>query len=83
VSEGRYSYSVHALEEMDDDGLLESDVNEVIMRGKVVTKLTGDSRGTRFVVRWITIAEQTEVEVVCRFLPTGILRMITVYAVEN
>jgi len=29
VSEGRYSYSVHALEEMDDDGLQESDVSEV------------------------------------------------------
>ena len=83
VGEGRYTYSVHALEEMDEDGLLESDVNEVMMGGKVVSKLTGDPRGTRFVVRGITVAEQIDVEVVCRFLPTGILRIITVYAVED
>jgi hypothetical protein len=36
VREGRYAYSVHALEEMDDDELLDSDVLEVMMRGKVV-----------------------------------------------
>lgn len=83
VSEGRYSYSVHALEEMDDDGLQESDVNDVMMRGEVVSKLTGDRRGTRFVIRGITVTDQIDVEVVCRFLPTGILRIITVYAVEN
>ena len=42
VSEGRYSYSVHALEEMDDDGLHESDVREVMIRGRIVSTLTGD-----------------------------------------
>lgn len=83
VRKGGYSYSVHALEEMDDDQLLESDVHEVIMRGKIVAKLTGDPRGTRFVVRGTTVDEETEVEVVCRFLPSGILRIITVYAAED
>jgi hypothetical protein len=83
VREGRYSYSVHALEEMDDDHLLESDVHEVIMRGKIVSKLTGDLRGIRFVVRGTTGEERIEVEIVCRFLPSGILRIITVYAVED
>jgi hypothetical protein len=67
---------------MDDDGLLESEVDDLIMRGKIVAKLTGDSRGVRFVVRATTV-EEIEVEVVCRFLPSGILRIITVYAVEN
>ena len=38
VRQGRYAYSVHALEEMDDDRLLESDVNDVVMRGKIVAK---------------------------------------------
>lgn len=83
VREGRYSYSVHALEEMDDDGLLESDVHDVMMRGKIIAKLTGDPRGTRFVVRGTAGDEETEVEVVCRFLPSEILRIITVYAVEK
>ena len=82
VIEGRYAYSVHALDEMDDDRLLESEVLEAIMRGKIVARLTGDPRGMRFVVRGITIDQEIEVEVVCRFLPSGILRIITVYAVE-
>jgi hypothetical protein len=68
LREGRYLYSNHALEEMDDDKLLESDVLEVIMRGKIIAKLTGDSRGLRFVVRGTTVEEEIEIEVVCRFL---------------
>jgi hypothetical protein len=55
LTEGRYFFSDHALEEMDDDGLLESDVLEVLMRGKIVAKLTGDLRGLRFVVRGTTV----------------------------
>jgi hypothetical protein len=82
VTEGRHLYSDHALEEMDDDRLLQSDVLEVIRRGKLVAKLTGDSRGLRFVIRGTT-EKEIEVEVVCRFLPSGILRIITVYAVED
>jgi Domain of unknown function (DUF4258) len=83
VREDRYSYSVHALEEMDDDQLQDSDVYEVVMRGKVVAKLTGDPRGTRFVVRGLAMDKETEVEIVCRFLSSAILRIITAYAVEE
>lgn len=83
VTEGRYLYSDHALEEMDDDRVLESDVVDVIMRGKLVARLTGDPRGLRFVIRGTTVEEETEIEVVCRFLPSGILRIITVYAIED
>lgn len=56
LKEGRYEYSIHDLEEMDEDQLADSDVYEATMKGKVVAKLTGDPRGTRFVVfadsRW-------------------------------
>jgi carbamate kinase len=68
---------------MDDDRLLESAVEAAIMRGKIVAKLTGDPRGFRFVVRGPSPDEKTEIEAVCRFLPSGILRIITVYAVED
>ena len=81
--EGRYVYSAHALEEMDDDDLLDSDVLEVMMRGNVVAKLTGDQRGPRFVLRGLAIDNETQVEVICRFLPSAILRIITVYAVNE
>ena len=68
------------LEEMDEDQLVDLDVYEAIMKGNVVAKLTGDPRGTRFVVRGVAVDEETEVEAVCRFLPTSILRIITVSA---
>lgn len=83
LKEGRYEYSVHALEEMDEDLLADSDVYEATMKGKVVARLTGDPRGTRFVVRGLAVDKQTRVEVVCRFLSSAILRIITVYAVEE
>jgi hypothetical protein len=40
---------MHALEEMDADGLLAADVEEAVMNGEVVAALTEDPRGTRFV----------------------------------
>lgn len=83
LKEGRYEYSIHAIEEMDEDQLVDSDVYEVIMRGKVVAKLTGDPRGRRFVIRGLVVGKETQVEVVCRFLSSAILRIITVYAVEE
>lgn len=83
LTEGRYFFSDHALEEMDDDGLLESDVLGVLLRGKIVARLTGDTRGLRFVVRGTTVEEEIEIEVVCRFLPSGNLRIITVYAIQD
>lgn len=63
--------------------LMDSKVQQVLMRGKVVAKLTGDPRGTRYVVRGLAIDQAGEVEVVCRFLESAILRIITVYAVEE
>lgn len=83
LKEDRYAYSIHALEEMDEDHLADSDVYEAIMKGKVVAKLTGDPRGTRFVIRGRAVGKETQVEVVCRFVPSTILRIITVYAVEE
>lgn len=83
LKEGRYEYSIHALEEMDEDQLADSDVYEATMKGKVVAKLTADPRGTRFVVRGLAVDKETRVEVVCRFLSPEILRIITVYAVEE
>ena len=83
VKEGRYEFSIHALEEMDEDNLDDADVYEVMMQGKVVATLTGDARGTRFVISGLASDGETRVEVVCRFLPTGIVRIITVYAIEE
>jgi len=53
------------------------------MTGAIVAILTEDPRGTRLVIRGVTLDEETEVEIVCRFLPSSSLRIITVYAIEE
>ena len=68
---------------MDEDSLTEEDVRDVILHGNVVAELTDDPRGVRFVVKGTTRNGDEEVEVVCRFLPSGLLRIITVYALEE
>ncbi len=81
--DGQYYYSIHALEEMDEDGLTDADVKRAVMKGAIVATLTEDPRGTRFVVRGVILNDETEVEIVCRFLPSSTLRIITVYAIEE
>jgi hypothetical protein len=83
VREERYELTAHAIEEMDEDDLAADDVRDVLLRGHVVRELTKDPRGTRFVVRGRPRGRGEEVEVVCRFLPSERLRIITVDAMED
>ena len=83
VRQGRYEFTLHALEEMDEDDLRESDVRHVLQRGRVGARLGGDARGGRFVVQGTAGQLNRAVEVVCRFLPSGLLRIITVYRLES
>ena len=83
VRRGRYEFTLHALEEMDEDDLGESDVRSVLLRGHMMARLAEDPRGTRFVVRGTPPRSDRAVEVVCRFLPSGLLRIITVYRLES
>ena len=81
IREGRYEFTVHALEEMDDDDLDESDVRCGVLHGEISSELTDDPRGIRFVVLGSTQDQTRLLEVVCRFLPSGLLRIITVYQI--
>jgi hypothetical protein len=83
VRKDRYELTAHAIEQMDKDNLTEDDVRDILMRGRVVRELTTDPRGTRFVVRGSPRGREEDVEVVCRFLPSERLRIITVYAMEK
>jgi Domain of unknown function (DUF4258) len=83
VREDCYEFTIHALEEMDEDNVVEEDVRHALMHGSLESELTDDPRGVRFVVRGRTQDEDFEIEVVCRFLPSGMLRIITVYAIEE
>lgn len=83
IREDRYQLTIHALEEMDEDNLTEEDVRYVILHGGVAAELADDPRGVRFVVKGAPRNEDEEVEIVCRFLPSGLLRIITVYAIKE
>jgi hypothetical protein len=83
VRKGRYEFTLHALEEMDEDDLSESDVRSLLERGRVVARLVRDPRGARLVVRGTPERSEGPVEVVCRFLPSGRLRIITVYRLDR
>ena len=83
VRDGSYEFTTHALEEMDEDALTDEDVRGILLRGKLVLRLTDDPRGVRFVIRGRCRNDQLEAEVVCRFLPSGLMRIITTYAIEE
>ncbi len=82
VRNDQYEFTMHALEEMDDDALVEDDVRRVLLQGAIEANLTDDLRGPRFVVRGVS--REMEIEVVCRFLNSlGWLRIITVYVISK
>lgn len=83
IREGRYEFTIHALEEMDEDDLDATDVSYAVLHGEISAELTDDPRGIRFVVGGTTRLQDREMEVVCRFLPSGLLRIITVYQLEK
>lgn len=68
---------------MDDDELTEDDVCQVLLRGRLVEELTDDPHGVRFVVYGRPELRDIQVEVVCRFLPSGLMRIITAYVLEE
>jgi hypothetical protein len=82
IREGRYELTTHALEEMDDDDLTLADLR-ALRRGRLAATLTDDPRGPRFVVRAVVRGGAREFELVVRFLPSGVLRIVTVYILPS
>lgn len=74
-----YYISSHAEDEMRDDRLIRSDVENAILKGSVDRKLTKDIRGTRY--RIVGPAKDGRIiNVICRFKEGQSLIIITVYA---
>ncbi len=78
---GEYDVTVHAVEEMAEDGLDIFDVEAAITSGQVIRVETDDPRSARYTIVGTATDERTRVGVVGRFKETGIFLMITVYAV--
>jgi hypothetical protein len=77
----RYRISSHANEEMSEDDLEAVDVEQIILTGRIARRYTRDPRGTRYEVVGQT-TDQRQATVVCRFLPSGFLLIVTAYAHE-
>ena len=82
IRDQRYRFSFHAIEEMAEDELESEDVESIILTGGVAREFTRDPRGRRYEVIGETISGRRAC-VVCRFLPTSVLLIITVYAMEE
>ena len=76
-----YRISSHANEEMADDLLMAADVETIIYTGKITQKFTKDARSRRYTVLGNT-TDKRRAYVVCRFLLSGVLLIITAYAEE-
>ena len=82
IREQRYRISTHANEEMSDDELEAKDIEDIVLTGRIARRFTRDPRGTRYEV----MGESTDgrrASVVCRFLPSSVLLIITAYAEEE
>ena len=82
IHEQRYRISSHANDEMANDLLMAADIENVILTGEIVQRFTRDPRGTRYEVLGDTV-DYRRAYVVCRFLLSGVLLIITAYAEED
>jgi hypothetical protein len=82
IRDGHYHITPHALEEMADDGLKVEDIEHLLLTGDLIRRLTQDPRGERYVIGGPSL-DGREARVVCRFLPSGKLRVITAWALEE
>jgi len=75
----RYVMTVHAEEEMNDDGLTIYDIERSILTGEILERQRdGVTAEWKYRVRGKTV-DAREVEVITKLSPTGKLVIITVY----
>jgi len=83
ITQGEYDVTIHAVEEMAEEGLDIFDVEAAIACGQVTKMETDDPRGARCTIVATAANGRTRVGVVSRFKETGIFLIITVYAVTE
>ena len=73
--------TLHADEEMDEDGLRITDVENALLAGRIVRRQTDRrSRERKYVVRGRSADDTQDVVAVVKFGPTDLLVIVTVYA---
>ena len=82
IREQVYRISLHANDEMADDFLVAADIEHIMLTGEITRTFTHDPRGTRYEVLGDTV-DRRRAYVVCRFLLSGVLLIITAYIEEE
>ncbi len=82
IRKQKYRISSHANEEMSEDFLIADDIEYIIQSGKIRQRFTKDSRGRRYAVLGDAV-DGRRAYVVCRFLLSGVLLIITAYVAEE
>jgi hypothetical protein len=72
IANGEYDVTIHAVEEMAEDGLDIFDVEAAIASGNLIKTETDDPRGARYTIVGTAVDARTRVGVVGRFQETGI-----------
>jgi hypothetical protein len=75
--------SIHAVEEMAEDGLDILDIEEAILNGQIVHRTKRDPRGTKYTVEGLALDGETPVGIVGRFHVKDRFLIITVYEVSR
>ncbi len=81
IRTGNYDMTTHALEEMAEDNLRISDVENAILTGKIENKQKGDLRGIKYVIHGVNGTQSISIGVVGRFKETGVFLILTVYEI--
>ena len=82
IRELNYRVSSHANLEMSEDNLVVEDIENAVLTGRIVRRFTRDPRGIRCELVGST-TDGRRAGVVCRFLPSGPLLIITAYVQED
>ena len=77
----QYDMTVHALEEMAEDGLDIVDMERAVLGGHVVRIERDNPRGNKYVIEGLAADGVTPVGVVGRFTGSGRYLIITIYAI--
>ena len=79
IRTAEYVMTVHAEEEMDDDGLTVFDVESIVLTGRIAERQRGRNPAEwKYLVKGQTLADDDAV-VLARLSPVGLLVIITVY----
>ena len=83
VRAGRFVVTLHAVEELEDEGLSVLDVEHPILTGRIVRRQRDEEKAEwKYLVSGPSLS-QDEIVVVAKLSPTDKLVIITVYAEAN